>query len=335
MTDLIAQGTGGVADMSTSDGAATWPSPDAAVQVLGIDAVGTDYGAWLAARRAAITSSDVMAIMGLLPYRSAYEVWLDKTGRLPLLADTHLLERGRRLEPACAQWLSDRTELTLHRTGTWRSAARPWMLANPDRFIADRRAGAEFKVVDEDWTGLWDGGCADYAQGQAQWCAAVTGADEWYVGALLLGKRDFVVYRIEHDPAITERMALYAWQWHARYVRGDERPPVDGSEATTDALRRAYAEPTCVEVHTEGMTDLLDRRKALKARIKAAETDLRLVENQIKATLGEAEYAVDGGRRVCAWRPVTSTRVDTEMVRAEFPEALYATTTRVMRDLRK
>lgn len=334
MSVLASDGTGVIERPSSTEGD-TFPSPSVAVRALPIDAVTTHYGAWLRWRREGITSSDIMAILGLLPYRSAYEVWLDKTGRLPLKVDTHLLERGRRLEPACAQWLADRCRLTLLRTGSWANLARPWMRANPDRFVVGQRAGVELKVVDADWTGLWADGPADYAHGQAQWCMAATGATHWYVGALLLGRHDFVVYRVERDEFVIERMALFAWQWQARYIRDGDEPPVDASEATESALKAAYPRIGRAEVEVPGLVALADRRKAAKARIKAAETELRGIENEIRAALGDAEAGIEDGRTVLTYKQFTKTVVDVDVVKAEYPEALVAVPYRQLRDVRK
>ncbi len=40
-----------------------------------------DRGAWLAIRRGGIGGSDAAAAVGLHPYQSALELWMDKTGR--------------------------------------------------------------------------------------------------------------------------------------------------------------------------------------------------------------------------------------------------------------
>lgn len=42
-------------------------------------------------RRSHIGSSDIAAILGKDPYKTAYDVWLDKTGQLTLCKKSNLL----------------------------------------------------------------------------------------------------------------------------------------------------------------------------------------------------------------------------------------------------
>lgn len=56
---------------------------------------------WLAARKMGIGSSDIATIMGQNPYKTARELWLEKTGQVepPDLSNNYAIKRGQALEP--------------------------------------------------------------------------------------------------------------------------------------------------------------------------------------------------------------------------------------------
>ncbi|QFR68470.1 YqaJ viral recombinase family protein [Companilactobacillus paralimentarius] len=49
-----------------------------------IKTVDMNEAQWLANRRGGIGGSDVSAILGINKYRTPFEVWLDKTGQIPI-----------------------------------------------------------------------------------------------------------------------------------------------------------------------------------------------------------------------------------------------------------
>lgn len=48
-----------------------------------VDTKKLPYGQWLDVRRNGIGSSDAAAAVGLCPYKSQLELWMEKTGRTP------------------------------------------------------------------------------------------------------------------------------------------------------------------------------------------------------------------------------------------------------------
>jgi predicted phage-related endonuclease len=62
---------------------ANQPNPSAVLRIaFGPDGDPHARAAWLAARRTMVTASDVPAILGIDPFKSAYSVWCEKTGVL-------------------------------------------------------------------------------------------------------------------------------------------------------------------------------------------------------------------------------------------------------------
>ena len=104
-------------------------------------------GEWREARKGGVGGSDVGAILGLNPWKTPFEVWLEKTGRAepPDLSGKESVEWGNRLEPLVAEKFAEMHPefKVLRKNCTMVSKSRPWAFANIDREIrcADGRGG--------------------------------------------------------------------------------------------------------------------------------------------------------------------------------------------------
>ena len=90
----------------------TWAHPDAH-RILPTDAPRHE---WLTARRQGIGGSDASTIAGV-GYGSLFELWLDKTGRLPDEPETPAMRFGRLAEPLLRDAFTAETSNTPHPLG--------------------------------------------------------------------------------------------------------------------------------------------------------------------------------------------------------------------------
>ena len=95
---------------------------------------------WLAVRKGGIGSSDAAAAVGLNPYRSQLELWMEKTGRDATLPkadpgdEASPMYWGTLLEPIVAAHYTKRTGHKVRRiNAVLQHPQEPWMLANVDR----------------------------------------------------------------------------------------------------------------------------------------------------------------------------------------------------------
>jgi putative phage-type endonuclease len=154
---------------------------------------------WLAVRKRGIGSSDAAAAVGLSPYKSQLELWLEKTGRdagLPR-SDPHDEESpaywGNLLEPIVAAHYTKRSGNRMHRVNAVLQHPDPkfsWMLAN-----IDREAGGaedvhilECKTAGINGARIWKEGVPEYVQLQVMHQLAVTGKQAADVAVLLGGQ---------------------------------------------------------------------------------------------------------------------------------------------------
>ena len=164
---------------------------------------------WLAVRKQGIGSSDAGAAVGLNPYKSQLELWLEKTDRDTTLpkADPHDEESpmywGNVLEPVVAWHYSKRTKNRVRRINAvlqHPDPELPWMLANIDREVigADDVQILECKTAGINGARLWKEGVPEYVQLQVMHQLAVTGKQAADV-AVLLGGQTLEIHRIERD----------------------------------------------------------------------------------------------------------------------------------------
>lgn len=284
---------------------------------------------WLAVRRTGIGGSDAAAAVGLNPYMSALELWLDKTGRgegmpRPSPDDTTSPTFfGTLLEPIVAAVYTRKTGNRVRKVNAvLRHPTIPFMLANVDREVVGCRDVQllECKTAGEFGARLWRAGVPEYVELQVQHQLAVTGKRAAHVAVLLCGQA-LEVYRIERDDALIGRLVeLEARFW--RHVESDTPPPADGSESADRALRHLYP-------GNGGTVDFTDDRHlssvfadlvAVRVQIEAHQAIEAQLKQTIQQAMGEATRAVFETGSVSFKRSRDSSTVDLKRLLAEHPE---------------
>lgn len=299
------------------------------------DTDGLSRPEWLAMRRMGIGGSDAAAVCGLDPYRSTFELWLDKTG---LFSDDdragEAAQWGNLLEPVIADEVARREALQVIHLG-WMLGhpEHHFMLADLDRVLIDPddiTAVLEIKTTSPFRTEEWRDRVPIPAMCQVQHYLGVTGLPYALVAVLIGGQR-LLIHRVERDDdligTLIEREAAF-WQ----LVTDREPPEPDGSKATTALLGRLYdVDADAVTVIDRSVVEpTLAALRFARERQDAAETDRREAENRLKILMGGAALlADDEGQPIARWPEVRSQRLDIERLRADHPGIAteYATTT--------
>jgi putative phage-type endonuclease len=265
---------------------------------------------WLQARTTGLGGSDAAAALGLSPWRSRYALWDEKTRDELSDEDNELLKWGRRLEPIIIQAFTEETGIKADRLPQMlRSREYPWMTVNLDAVILDEPSIVEAKNTGWYQAGEWsdDEGQAtvpDHYGAQGQHALAVTGLDScWF--SVLIGGNDFRRIKVERDPAlIADLVEMERAFWDL--VEAGTPPALDSSDSTTHALKARFANPaigTTVEV-SPVVGELIAHRAALKVQKKTLDEELALVDNNLKAAVGNAEVATVNGEPVFSWKYV-------------------------------
>ena len=305
---------------------------------------------WLQARTQGIGGSEIAALLGVSPYATAFDVYkskVDDDGQLrflhdepvvgpkvrpELMTDEPVLEWGHRLEDAVALKAADELGLVARTGGgLWRHRDHPVAIVTPDRIATKRRSWKPVGLIECKTTSdreEWDDGRAPvHYEVQAQWQLGITGLERCWLACLVLGhERDFRLVEITADPDWFGEMVNVAETFWSKHVLGDEPPMHDLAHPRTDDLvkelhPRAVVEAT--ELPDEAAEWLADYHEA-KAEADRAERKLSEIKNWIRLQVGDAGAGYLGEHKVVSYPEVTTTRVDVNKLRENYPEAAEA-----------
>ena len=280
---------------------------------------------WLLDRRRGIGGSDVATILGLNKWKSAYQLWLEKTGQVELdHTDSEPAYWGNVLEEVVAKEFQERTGLKVRRRNqVFEHPLHPFLRANIDRDVVGEKAILECKTANQFLAKEWEGEEIPLSYlCQVQHYMNVMNYDHAYI-AVLIGGQKFVWKRIERDQElidmITERLVDF---WETNVVEGVE-PPVDGSKATSEFLNERYSEDGTEETTLPAEFDgLIEYRKQLKEDVDLITGKISEVDNQIKSELGKKDAVIGiTPKFVISWKSVTSNRLNKKLLTEKYPEA--------------
>jgi len=284
---------------------------------------------WLDVRKRGIGSSDAAAAIGLNPYKSQLELWLEKTNRDVGLAkpnpddDTTPVFWGVVLEPVVASQYQRRTGNKVRKVNAvLQHPDVPWMLANIDREVVGSNEVQilECKTAGLNGARLWREGVPKYVEVQVMHQLAVTGKQAADV-AVLLGGQQLEVYRIERDEALIEQLiALERQFWH--YVETDTPPPADGSESAEAALCLLYPADDGEQLDFTEDAALSQAFDELK-QVRGALTSLGKREAELKQSLqqamGEASKALFASGSISWKKSKDGTGIDLDALFKDHP----------------
>lgn len=256
-----------------------------------------------ALRRKGIGASEAGAVLGLSPFATPADVWMQKVGLSEGPDETPAMEWGGRLESAVIGAYAEKMGVTAHPSApmVWHPSGLP-VFASPDAFVREAwRAVVDAKTTtsDEGWgaAGTDEVPESILVQTVVQMaCLDVGRAD---VAMLNLARRDFRIYHIirdlELEAMVLDRLAAF-WR---DYVVTQTAPA-----ATAAVTFARFPKDNGVLVPADaGALSLLAELRRLgdeKKGIEAAET---LVADALKATIGEASgLAGANGKPLVTWK---------------------------------
>jgi putative phage-type endonuclease len=308
-----------------------------------VDTRQLDRNTWLAVRQTGIGSSDAAAAVGLNPYKSQLELWMEKTGRLVHAAqsdgqangdtgessavsddDNSPLFWGTVLEPIVAEHYAKRTGFKVRRVNAvLQHPTHAWMLANLDREVvgSDEVQVLECKTAGINGAKLWKNGVPEYVQLQVMHQLAVTGQQAADV-AVLVGGHELRIFRLERDEALIARLIqLEAEFW--RHVTEDTPPPADASDSADRALRALFPEDDHeVLDFTEQpeLSEVFEQLLVVRSVLDEAKRDEAQLKHQLQQAMGTASEAQFSQGRI-TWKKSSDSRVvDLARLKKDEPE---------------
>lgn len=158
-------------------------------------------------RAKGIGGSEIASIIGISPYTTAYQLWLEKTGKLPRKDISHLphVQRGILGEEVCRAIL-EREHLKSYKPKTW-NGIKPWHRCSDDGWNIDDNVILEIKCMGQlNHEMVKSGIVPDYYACQCQWNLFVSKATK----CLFISFRpeDETMHIVEVFPNIEEQKKI-------------------------------------------------------------------------------------------------------------------------------
>lgn len=278
---------------------------------------------WLQLRKSGIGGSDASAILGFNRWKSAFQLYIEKTSETDEEIDNEFVYWGNVLEDIVAQEFAKRTGKKVQRVNRMlRHPNYPFMTANLDRRIVGEKAILECKTTSTYNKDAWDGEDIPAAYiCQLQHYLAVTGFDKAYI-AVLIGGNTFVWKEVARDDEFIELMIDREKHFWENHVVANVPPAIDGSSSASELLAKMYPQDDGSAIMLDEQSNtLIEAIESIKTEEKQLEMQRKEYENQLKMTLGESAEGHSDRFKV-TYKTITSSRLDSKRLKEEQP-AIY------------
>ncbi len=291
---------------------------------------------WLDMRRSGIGGSDIAAIMGESPWRSALAVYCDKANLVPPQDPSEAMEFGTMMEPTLRKWAEQKIQ-GAYNGSSFKVLSSPFMyrIEQQQLFLADvdglvlqpngvasaasekEWGGLELKTVDSHATKDWkDGATPYYYQLQVNWYMGITRLPRWVVGALL-GKR-FEIRVLTFNEELWNDQQQAAIGFWTTYVEPRQFPPATGQDGKL-----------LLDLFKDGVTEDIVQASELAVTLESYHNEAELISSHEKAKDQLAakikqRIGLNKGLQADGWMAIWSRfeqeRVDTKKLKADYPE---------------
>ena len=257
---------------------------------------------WLKYRTMGIGGSDVSVIAGINPYRSVFQLWLEKTGQTePCENGNECTHFGTVLEPIVKQEFTERTGIEIAEPKfIYQHKDYPFMLANLDGVVTVNGEDCIFEAKTASAYKLneWENGIPPEYMMQIQHYMAVTGSKKTYIAALI-GGNHFVYKTVERDDEMIADIIGMERRFWEENVLGGKVPDCDGSAATAEWLAERYCQSNDESVELPDETvSLCEEYSDISEQIEALSAEKDALSNRLKSLMKENEVGITGRFKV-------------------------------------
>ncbi|MFJ6210561.1 YqaJ viral recombinase family protein [Lysinibacillus sp. NPDC092081] len=276
---------------------------------------------WLQLRKSGIGGSDASAILGFNRWKSAFQLYIEKTSDIIDESDSEAAYWGNVLEDVVAREFAKRTGKKIRKINRMlRHPNHYFMTANLDRDVVGEKAFLECKTASEYLKDSWNGEDVPAAYlCQLQHYLAVTGYEKAYI-AVLIGGNKFVWKEVARDDEFIELMIQHEKEFWENHVLANEPPVIDGSTSATELLAKMYPQDDGSAIMLDEQSNtLIEAIESIKVEEKQLEKQRKEYENQLKMTLGEAAEGHSNRFKV-SYKTIFSNRFDSKRLKDENPD---------------
>ena len=290
---------------------------------------------WLDYRRRGIGGSDVSAIFGTSPFRTARDLYYDKLNIASVEDDEGnwvAMEMGHLLEPLVAQIFTKKTGLEVFQIKKmFQHPQYPFMLADVDYFVRlpNRKiALLEIKTTNYNAKDHWwkdDEECVPiYYETQGRHYMAVMDIDEIFYCCLYGNNEDEVIIRHLYRDREYEQEMIYLERefWHDHILTRIPPPYTEDGSLILESLRRRLgaADKTIPAIQLDNALSttmlrylrLQEQKQQVETRVKTLDTEMQRLKGQMVAKLNGSCMAMGeygGTQYTISYNPISRTGI--------------------------
>ena len=272
-----------------------------------------------------IGGSDVPVLLGKSPYKTPYQLYLEKLGLLEPEPepDNGPLYFGKRLESMILQEFCERMGKEIVIADLfYKHPDNEFMVGHLDAMIPHGGDIEEAKTSGQYMASDWGEELTDEVPEpyilQCQHYMAITGAKMAWL-PVLIGGNDFRVYRIfRNDNLINNLIEIEKSFWFDN-VLAKNTPPVDSSDRTAKALTKLFPRDTGETIEaTDDIIKILKNLEAYKRQEDDQKKRIELQKNKLKIFLQDKSALTYNNKIMLTWKKSTdSLKTDYKAIVAE------------------
>ena len=254
-----------------------------------------------------IGGSELAAILGLDPYKTPLDVWLDKTGRAVKFEGNEATFRGNALEDAIGLYMERELGSDWERMPTQQliHPKHPICRGNPDRIfrhvLTGEMIGGELKstiekVTEDDLIDPENPKKLPWLF-QCQWYMGLTGLNRWELG-WMGAYFNYTQITVNYNESLFAALIEFAEDWWRRHIVADVAPDPTNSHDVELLWPNGNGEWFNASFDLQNTICKLSAVKAEIKMLKAKESDL---SERIKLAFGASSVACFEGERIATY----------------------------------
>lgn len=273
---------------------------------------------WLARRSESIGASEAGAILGLNPYKSNIDVYLEKTQGIIDQEDNLNMWLGREMEDIIKKRFEEETGLKVRRDYKIRiDDELLYLTTNLDGIVIGENIPVEYKTA-----GRWDGEIPNYYFAQIQHQMMVGKYDHCYFVVLVLGlPKQFIIERYDRndDFILNMRMELVDF-WENNVLKGI--PPEPRTVEDAQKLYRKVDSGSIIDSMPAEMVEKWELLTLYDEEVKGLNHNIKAIKTDFMNFMKDKEAIVDvDGDPLITWRLSKSSKsFDKRAFQKEHPE---------------
>jgi len=287
---------------------------------------------WLEERRKGIGGSDVAAVMGLSPWKTPAQLWMEKTGRVESddIGEKPYVAFGNIMEPIVGKWFAKQhPEFRVRRVNAiCQSIERPWAQASLDYEVYDGNGWGVLEIKTARTASDWSDGVPDYYLTQVLHYLDVTGRDYAYVAVFFRDTCEFAEYHVDRDEDDVACIRAAVDDFWNDYVLEDVMPMVVGTSGEASDLASMWPSGSGFTPAGTEADELIAAYQDAARRERQAKAEKTEASTKLIELIGDAKGLSTDVARV-TWVRGERETFDVRALKAKQPDvyARYASTT--------